>query len=181
MKPRRDAIKILLPGAAISLLPDRWTKPVFSGIVLPAHAQTSGAAIALTGSGSLTDAGGEVTFEEAQIVASNTALKFLITLDAKVDPSTVDPDDDINKLINVETADLFSKESGNGIRIGNTDVNECSDGPVTFIPVGRNTIEIEFSNLAKIQQYNGLRLSFYSRLCAPRFLGPMDFEINIPA
>ncbi|MCI5146109.1 MAG: hypothetical protein D3923_11415, partial [Candidatus Electrothrix sp. AR3] len=46
---RRKAIKKIAVGvgalAGYSVLPTTWTKPIIDGIVLPAHAQTSGITI----------------------------------------------------------------------------------------------------------------------------------------
>lgn len=180
MKQRRNVLKkILLSGATIPVLPNSWTKPIVDSVVLPTHAQTSTAEIEIVSDKFLNGFGVLVSFIDASVAGSHDNLIFRITLEAEIDQSIIGPDRDVNEYLNIEFADLLSL-NGDAIRVGNMDVNTCSDGPLTFIPTGTNIFEIEFKDL-KAYQYKELVLSFYPGLCAPKFLGSMRFTLSIPS
>ena len=180
MKSRRDAFrKLFFSSVAVSALPSTWVKPVLTSVILPAHAQTSSPTITLVSVGEFNAYGVELTFIEAQSVASDSALKFLITFDASIDQSEVGgPGVDLDRRINIEGAALLSSINGSSVFIGgNTDFSECSGAPLVYIPQGRNVIELEFSDLVDTN-FTDFNFSIYDQFCGLRPLGRMRFELN---
>ena len=53
LQKRRKALKVMASAGVISV-PVYWSRPVVDGVMLPAHAQTSGGLGRYTGAGSIT-------------------------------------------------------------------------------------------------------------------------------